>query len=199
MDTEWRSWEEPDLGVKFLCLRKNATALTDAAAFVAEAASAYVEPTEDFADVVQDYYTLAWGAGFPDIETSEDGFTFSPSLDLTMRKTAKQGVYNASINDKTATCTFTPENVTAAQFYDTMLQLDGANARIGGMRAGEHEEEFTATASQVGGPLLTIPRAVVTKGSVRFSGSSSRIAQVTMEAVPENTGGLFTIGQVPEA
>ena len=54
-------------GLKFLCLRKNATALTDAAAFVAEASSAYSESSEDVADLVSDFYTAAWGATFADI------------------------------------------------------------------------------------------------------------------------------------
>lgn len=181
----------------FLCLRKNATALSDAAAFVAETSSAYSEPSEDLAEIVSDVYTLAWGASFTDIETDENGLTFSPQLDLTIRKTSKQGPYNAMVNDLQATATFTPENISAANFYDTWLKLDGTGARIGGMRAGDdHEEEFTATASQVGGPLLTIPRAVFQRGSVRFGGSG-RIGQVTMRAVRPATGNLFTLAQVP--
>ena len=116
-----------------------------------------------------------------------------------MRKTANQGPYNAMVNDVTASATFTPENVTAASLYDTWLKLDGADARIGGVRAGAgHEEEFTATASQENGVILTIPRAVFTKGSARFS-ANSRLGQITLEAVRPATGALFTLTQVPEA
>lgn len=185
--------------IKFLCLRKNSTALSDAAAFVAEASSAYVEPTIDAATLVSDFFTLGWGASFPDIETSEDGFTFSPELGLFIRKTSKQGPYNAMIDDTTATVTFTPENVSAGDWYDTWLKLDGAGVRIGGVRAGDDfEEEFTATASQVDGLRLTIPRSVFTKGSVRF-GVNSRVGQVTLEALRSSTGStLFTLDQVPE-
>lgn len=187
--------------VRMLCLIKNSTAPSDAAAFVAVADSAYTEPAMTPLDAVWDTYTFAWGSTFTDIETDENGVTFSPELALTPRKTAKRGQYNASVDDITATVTFTPEGVSEADWYNSLHKLDGTGFAIGKLR-GNWGESFTATGSAAGQPKLTIPRLFVSKGGVQFN-SKGRVSQVTMRASRKDStgtlGALFTMDVVPES
>lgn len=187
--------------VRMMCLVKNSTALSDAAAFVAVADSAYTEPSLTPLSIVYDQYVTAWGASFTDIETDENGVTFSPELSLTARKTANRGIYNQTVDDVTGTVTFTPEGLSEADWYNTLHRMDGSGAKIGGLR-GAFGETLTVTGSAAGMPLLTIPRAFFSKGGVQFN-AKGRVSQVTLKASRKDSTGtlqaLFTLGVVPEA
>ncbi len=168
---------------------------------MAVASSAYTEPNLTPLDAVWDQYITAWGATFTDIETDENGVTFSPTLALTSRKTANRGQYNASVDDVTAEISFTPEGLTENNWYDTLQRLDGTGVGIGKLR-GALGEALTVTGSVEGMPLLTVARAFFSKGSLQFN-SKGRIGQVTLKASRKDTAGvlgpLFTLGVVPEA
>lgn len=187
--------------VTLTCIRKSGVAASDATSHAVVAASAYAEPTVDIDDISAALYNLAWGATSPfdDIETDEEGVTFTPEVQLSELKTSRDGLLNQRVQGVTARLQFTPVNLDADDFYDAFLQMDGAAAGRGKLLAARGQQ-LTVRGDGSGDPLLTVPRAVPVSGSARFSQSNSRVGQVTLEAHRYDVAGvlqsLFTLGIV---
>jgi len=188
--------------VVLTCIRKAGVAADDAAAHVAVGSSAYSEPTADLDDISAALYTGAWGSTSPfdDIETDEEGFTFTPQVQLSDLLTARDGLLNQRVQGVTAEVRFVPVNIDVDDFYDDFLQLDGSNAGRGKLLKARGQE-LTVTGDNAGDPVLTIPRAVPITGPARLSQANSRVGQVTLEAHRHDLAGvlqsLFTLGVVP--
>ncbi len=180
------------------CLVKNQTAQTDATSMVVVATSTYTEPSLTPLNLIYDLYTTAFGSTFTDIETTEEGVVFTPTVTLKPRKTSNRGTYNLMQEAVEANVSFTPEGWTEANWYDTLQRLDGTGVKRGAQRA-LFGDAFTVTGSASGMPTLSLPLAHFSKGGLLL-GAGGRIKQVTLTADRKTTAGtlsaLYALGVV---
>jgi hypothetical protein len=179
-------------------LRRMDEPSTTAGAMYTLAASTYTEPALNPQLVLTSAATLSFGS-LTNIETEEDGVTFTPTVKLSPRKTSLNGICNYMITEVGATVEFTPEGLTESDLYNSLHPLQGASTGRGTSLAGIGGT-LTVTSLAAGGPTLTLPLAAPTKSSLRFDPKTGRVGRVTLQAMRANTSGvlqaLFTLGTV---
>ena len=180
-------------------LRRADEPATTAGAMYALAASAYTEPALNPQLILTAAATLNFGS-LTNIETEEDGVTFTPTVTLTPRRTSQAGICNYMITAVGATVEFTPEGLTESDLYNSLHPLQGTGTGRGASLAGIGGALTVASVAS-GGPALSLPLAAPTKSSLRFDPKTGRVGRVTLQAMRANVGGvlqpLFTLSTTP--
>ena len=168
------------------------SAPTSNANVVAVAASTYTSPSMNPLQRIRMPYSVALGSsGILAALETEKGVKFSPSLKTQNVETDLWGLVNMRVTGVDATATLTPMNINASDFF-TMLQLENASgySEVGAI-LGNLGAALTVTPAVIGGPVLTMPAAVCTKGPLQFSSSKSRVGEVTFVGQRASTSGVL--------
>ena len=176
-------------GAEWTMLRRTDVASTTAGAMYTLAASAYTEPALNPQLVLTAAATLNFG-NLTNIQTEEDGVTFTPTVTLTPRKTSLGGTSNYQITAVGATVEFTPEGLSETDLYTNLHPLQGTGTGRGQSLAGIGGALTVASVS-TGGPVLTMQLAAPTKSSLRFDPKTGRVGRVTLQAMRANVSGVL--------
>lgn len=174
---------------EFTMLRRMDQASTAAGSMYTIANSAYTEPALNPQLILTAAATLNFGT-LNDIQTEEDGVTFTTNYTLTPRRTSKYGLTNYQITAVSATVEFTPEGLTETDLYNSLHPLQGAGTGRGQSLAGIGGA-LSVTSVATGGPVLSMALAAPTKSSLRFDPKMGRVGRVTLQALRANTAGVL--------
>ena len=115
----------------FLALLKTSTEATDAAAFLAIAATAFADTAFDETKITSPGYTAAYGTSPYAAMESVDGFTVEIGMGIKYDSVDRYGIVNARLTSLTASARFTPVGLTEAE-WETLVLPDGATAVLPG-------------------------------------------------------------------
>lgn len=116
--------------ITLTCLGDPTKSLTDAAAWNTTASAALSDTSFDETKIVTPAYTAALGSVFTGL-AAQDGFTFQPSLSVSMKRVDNYGPVNAMITDLVYAVRFTPVGLTEAELW-AACNLQGTSAVVPG-------------------------------------------------------------------
>lgn len=177
--------------VEFTMLKKNNTAGTDAAAFVAVADSSYTEPVLDPSDILDTTYLVQLGETFTGIETDEEGVKVAIKYTWQDQKNATDGLLNFRLANVECEIRFRPINMDAANIHNSLLLQDGASAGRGKLLSGRGMA-FVVQGPVVGDPVFYCDNVVAIQTPTVFS-DQSRSGEVLLKAQRGYSAGLLPL------
>ena len=177
----------------FRGLRANNTANSDAASLFSYAAAGSTFADGGFTGmglIKTQPYTLSYGAvaGLVDA-SSEEGFRFTPSVNITDVRVEGQGVMNVRFIDVEAVVTGKLVGPTALQLLTAMKAQD-AGASVQGARLADNAQALTIKGAD-GVTYLTIPKSTLFKGAFAFGSKFLRNDEVGFRAIrPDPVAGV---------
>jgi hypothetical protein len=178
-----------DDAIEFTCLNKAGELATVADTW--KSISSVALPAGDFDETkIRRYrYTAAYGAAPFNAMTAQAGFKISAMCATEEIPDDNFGIGDIALTDLTASCRFTPSNLTETQI-DTLLKLQGTGALLPGEAVAKGNVDLVISGSDAsGGFTATLSRAGFTNAELSYAAGKLRAGEVAAVARRTFTGG----------